>query len=86
MNTKSATIHCEFCVACSRRAQPVWFRIVKWIGILVGAARFHEQGWSWWALAGLATAVTFVPVLYRWKTETWTRAWGGRNNLEAGRD
>jgi hypothetical protein len=40
MNT---TIRREFRVAFSRRAQPVRFRIAKWICILVGVALFHDQ-------------------------------------------
>jgi hypothetical protein len=86
MNTLNIALRREFRVAFSRRAQPVWVRIVKWTCLLVGAAMFHDRRWFWWTLAGLATAGTLVHLLYRWKTRTWTRAWGGWKDLEAGRD
>lgn len=73
-------------IAFSRRAQPVWFRIIKWTCILVGIALFHDQRLFWWTFAGLAAAGTFVHFIYRRKTTTWTRAWGGWSDLEAGRD
>jgi hypothetical protein len=82
----NATIRREFRVAFSRRAQPVRFRIAKWICIMVGVALFHDQRWFWWTLAGLAFAGTLLHLFYRWKTKTWTRAWGGWNDLAAGRE
>ena len=86
MNALKTTLRREFRVAFSRRAQPVWFRIVKWICILVGVALYHDRRWFWWTLAGLATAGFFVHLLYRRKTKVWTRAWGGWNDLAAGRN
>jgi hypothetical protein len=86
MNTLSTAIRREFRVAFSRRAQPVWFRIVKWTCILTGVALFHDRRWFWLTLAGLALAGCCVHILYRCKTKTWTRAWGGWNDLPAGRD
>ncbi|MEO6588482.1 MAG: hypothetical protein ABIP06_04050 [Pyrinomonadaceae bacterium] len=76
----------ELRVAFSRRAQPVWFRILKWTCILTGVSLLHDRPWFWWTLAGLAGLGTLVHFLYRRKTRTWTRAWGGWNDLEAGRD
>ena len=86
MNTLAQALRREARVAFSRHAQPVWFRILKWICILVGVLLFHDRSWFWWTLAGLATAAFCVHFLYRCKTKTWTRAWGGWNDLEAGRD
>lgn len=86
MNTISVAIRREFRVAFSRRAQPVWFRIVKWTFLLVGVALLHDRAWFWWTLAGLATAGTALHLFYRRKTRVWTRAWGGWKDLEAGRD
>jgi hypothetical protein len=76
----------ELRVAFSRRAQPVWFRGVKWLCILIGIALFHDRRWFWWTLAGLAAAGISLHVFYRWKTNVWTRAWGGWNDVEAGRE
>ena len=86
MNTLAYSLRREFRVAFSRRAQPVWFRIVKWSCILTGVALFSDRHWFWWTLGGLALAGSCLHCLYRCKTKTWTRAWGGWNDLEAGRD
>lgn len=86
MNTLNIALRRELRVCFSRRAQPVWFRILKWTCILAGIAWFHDRRWFWWTLAGLAVTGTLLHFFYRWKTETWTRAWGGWNDLEAGRD
>jgi hypothetical protein len=81
-----AAVRREFRVAFSRHAQPVWFRVVKWTCILTGLALFHDQSWFWRTLAALALAGTVVHFIYRSKTKIWTRAWGGWNDLAAGRD
>lgn len=86
MKTFAAAVRRECRVAFSRRAQPVWFRILKWTCILTGAALFHTWRWFWLTFAGLAVASFSLHFLYRWKTKIWTRAWGGWNDLEAGRD
>ena len=69
-----------------RRAQPVWFRIVKWTGILVAVAWFYDRRWFWWTPASLTVVGTLLHFFYRRKTRTWTRAWGGWNDLAAGCD
>jgi hypothetical protein len=73
----------EMRVAFSRRAQPVWFRVVKWV-ILIGAiVMFRRAPYFWaWMLAALALALT-VHFIWRWKTKAWTQPWGGWNDLEA---
>ncbi len=86
MNTFNLALRREMRVAFSRRAQPVWFRVIKWTCLLVGVAWFHDQRWFWWTLASLAVTGTALHFFYRWKTETWKRAWGGWNDLAAGRD
>ena len=85
MNTFNTALRREFRVAFSRHAQPVWFRIVKWTCILIGVALFYDRAWFWWALAGLAIAGCFMHLIYRSKTKVWTRAWGGWDDLAAGR-
>ena len=86
MNALKTALRRECRVAFSRRAQPVWFRIVKWICILVSVALFHDRRWFWWTFAGLFLVAMLVHLLYRWRTKVWTRAWGGWNDLAAGRD
>jgi hypothetical protein len=81
---KTSAIRRELRVAFSPRAQPVWFRVIKWTCIVVGAMLFHEQRCFWWTLASLAAAGTLLHFFYRWKTKGWTRAWGGWKDLAAG--
>ena len=71
-------------VAFSRTAQPVWFRITKWV-VLVGVTRrLYGTRWFWTWIAGGAVASTAVHFVYRWKTQGWTQPWGGWNDLAAG--
>jgi len=86
MNNTGTILRREFRVAFSPRAQPVWFRIIKWTCILLGAAMFYDRRWFWQTLLCLAGAGTVMHFFYRWKTKAWTRAWGGWNDLAAGRD
>ena len=86
MNLMNAAIRRELRVAFSPRAQPVWFRVLKWICMLVSVVLFHDRSWFWWCFAVVAVAAMLSHLLYRWKTNVWTRPWGGWNDLAAGRD
>jgi membrane protease YdiL (CAAX protease family) len=86
MNALQVALRREFRVAFSRRAQPLWFRFLKWVGLLTAVALWHERPGFWPALAGLTVAALVMHCFYRWKTRTWTRPWGGWNDLPAGRD
>jgi hypothetical protein len=86
MNRVNRIVRREMRVAFSRHAQPAWFRVVKWACILAGGAMFYDRRWFWCAMAGLAIAGTATHFFYRWKTKTWTRAWGGWDDLAAARD
>jgi len=75
----------EIRVAFSRKVQPLWFRIVKWvvfIGILVAVKNTKA---FWYVLIGLPLLGVTVHLFYRWKTKGWTQPWGGWKDLEAGR-
>ena len=75
----------ELRVAFSRRGQPIWFRVLKWMVLLaVGGYLWRRPHFWWWigSAAGLGVTVHFV---YRWKTNRWTRPWGGWNDLDAAR-
>jgi hypothetical protein len=75
----------ELRIAFSRRGQPLWFRIGKWIFFLGTAAAFYgSEGFGYW-IAGLLLAGLTVHLIYRWRTRGWTRPWGGWDDLEAGR-
>ena len=73
----------EMRVAFSGRAQPVWFRVLKW-AIAVGVSTLlwrTEYFWLWMLGApGLGLTVHFI---WRWKTKGWTQPWGGWDDLEA---
>jgi hypothetical protein len=75
----------EVRVALSPRAQPWWFRLLKWVVIVTLSVRYwrHPSFW-WWAAGALALALT-VHFIWRWKTDGWTRPWGGWNDVEAAR-
>jgi hypothetical protein len=63
------TLKREIAVAFSRRAQPVWFRVLKWI-VLISAAVFFWGAPSFWLwVAGMAFAGLLLHFFYRWKTQ-----------------
>ena len=73
----------EIRVALSRRAQAVWFRVLKWVIALGVGVLFWGQPYFWlWILAALSLALT-VHFIWRWKTKGWTQPWGGWDDLEA---
>ena len=72
----------EVRVALSKRAQPVWFRILKWIVILVVGVKLWRTTYFWPVFgAALALSLTLHAV-WRWKTRGWTRPWGSWNDVE----
>ena len=75
----------ELRVALSRRVQPVWFRIVKWITLLIVSFLLWPTPYFWWWIGGGLTLGIPVHLIYRWKTKAWTRAWGGWDDLDAGK-
>jgi hypothetical protein len=72
-------------VALSRRAQPIWFRVVKWLIILLAAALWWRKPLFWWWVLGALILSMSLHAFWRWKTKGWTQPWGGWNDLEAGR-
>jgi hypothetical protein len=81
-----AGIRREIRIALSRRAQPLWFRALKWVVILTLIALFWGRAWFWWAMLGAVAVAVAAHLLYRHKTYAWTRPWGGWDDLPAGRD
>ena len=69
-------------VALSRKAQPVWFRVVKWIVFLGVGVMLWGTGSFWWALLAALVLGVGLHLLWRWKTKGWTRPWGGWNDVE----
>jgi hypothetical protein len=74
----------ELRVAFSKNAQPVWFRIAKWLVFLTGFGWLwqsrRDQFWYW--LTGALLAGLAVHSVWRWQTHGWTRPWGGWNDVE----
>ena len=79
------TITREVRVAFSPRAQPVWFRLTKWLVFLGVAAVLRRTSYFRLWLLGAILAGLGVHLLGRWKTQGWTRAWGGWTDVEAAR-
>jgi hypothetical protein len=76
------TLKREVRVALSRRAQPVWFRIVKWLVIVGVSVTLWRTPYFWpWILGGLGLGLT-VHFIWRWKTKGWRQPWGGWKDLE----
>lgn len=73
----------ELRVAFSRKAQPVWFRITKWIVIIgISALLWRKPTFWFWILGALGLGLT-VHIVWRWQTKGWTRPWGGWDDVEA---
>ncbi|MEO6001763.1 MAG: hypothetical protein ABIZ04_04140 [Opitutus sp.] len=75
----------EFRVAFSRNGQPLWFRAAKWIVIVSFTAVYWRSIVYWCVVAGLLCLGVGAHFFYRYKTDRWRRAWGGWNDLDAGR-
>ena len=85
MNDLFRILHREWRVAVSKRGQPVWFRVMKWIFALTVGYELWGTRWFMIFVVGATTLGLTVHFVYRWKTCVWTRPWGGWDDLEAGR-
>ena len=73
----------EMRVAFSVRAQPVWFRGLKWvIAVGISVLLWRTLYFWWWILGALGLGLT-VHFIWRWKTKGWTQPWGGWDDLES---
>ncbi|MBA3531652.1 MAG: hypothetical protein H0T73_07035 [Ardenticatenales bacterium] len=76
----------ELRVAFSRGAQPVWFRVLKWVlFISLTVALRRSATLRVWLLGGPLVGLV-VHFIYRWKTAAWTQPWGGWEDLAAAQD
>lgn len=72
----SKTIKREIEVAFSKHAQPVWFRIIKYI-VLGGLIYFlWGSEWLWPILGGIFILGLSLHFWYRYKTKGWTKTYG----------
>ena len=69
----------ELRVAFSIKAQPVWFRVIKWTVFLMvfGSLWRTRRAWFWRLLPSAAIVGVVIHLIWRWKTDGWTRSWGG---------
>ena len=72
----------EVRVATSLRAQPLWFRLLKWVVIITVCVRYWRRPAFWWWMAGALALALTVHFIWRWKTDGWTRPWGGWDDVE----
>jgi hypothetical protein len=79
------TLKREARVAFSRKAQPAWFRLTKWIVIVTLGIRFWHSRYFWWGLLGAMIIGLALHAIWRWKTNGWTKPWGGWNDVDPGR-
>lgn len=80
--TMQTSLKREARVAFSRRAQPVWFRILKWVIAIGVSATLWRTPFFWWWIVGALVLSVSVHLFWRWKTRGWTRPWGGWNDVE----
>ena len=83
MNTFTALVRREFRVALSPKAQPIWFRVLKWTALIAFTVRYHGTPWFWPTVAVALAAALILHFFYRWKTCGWTRSWGGWNDVSS---
>lgn len=69
-------------VAFSRSAQPHWFRVVKWIVIIAVVRYLWDRPSFWWWIGGVSVLAITLQLVWRVKTHTWTRAWGGWDDVD----
>jgi hypothetical protein len=73
----------ELQVAFSRKAQPIWFRVVKWLLFIGISALLWSTPYFWWWILGMLGLSLTVHFVWRWKTKGWTRPWRGWKDIEA---
>jgi len=72
----------ELRVAFSLKAQPLWFRILKWTMAIWISVRLWPTRYFWvWIFGAVGVSLT-LHMFWRWKTKRWTQPWGGWNDLE----
>jgi hypothetical protein len=75
----------ELRVAFSRKTQPVWFRVVKWLLFIGFSVLLWFTPYFWWWILGMIGLSLSVHFIWRWKTQGWTRPWRGWKDVEAAR-
>jgi hypothetical protein len=71
----------ELQVAFSPRAQPWWFRLIKWSLIIAITVRYRQHWWFRYVAGSTLVAALSLHFFYRWKTHGWQRPWGGWDDV-----
>lgn len=72
----------EVRVAFSRRAQPPWFRLLKWVAIIAALRYLWGRPSFWWWVGGAIVLVLSLHLFWRVKTRGWTRPWLGWSDVD----
>jgi hypothetical protein len=67
----------EIEVAFSKHSQPVWFRVTKWVVIIIGVYFLHDKEFFWPLVLFLTVVALALHLLWRYKTNRWTQSWIG---------
>ena len=70
------TLKRELEVVFSKNAQPIWFRITKWVVYIGLAYLLYGTNWFWAWVVGLPVVGLVMHFVFRWKTKGWTKSWG----------
>jgi hypothetical protein len=67
----------EYEVAFSKNAQPIWLRVVKYLVLACSIYFFWRSTLFWIILAIVLFLSLALHFWYRYKTEGWTKSYGG---------
>lgn len=72
----------EVRVALSPRAQPVPFRVVKWLVAIIVSVLLWSTPYFWWWIGGALAISLTLHLIWRWGTRGWTRPWAGWDDVK----
>lgn len=72
----SKIINREIEVAFSKHAQPVWFRIIKYVVLITALYFFWKEKLFWIILLIVFMLGLILHFWYRYKTQGWTKTYG----------
>lgn len=67
----------ELEVAFSKKSQPLWFRLLKYLVLGVAIFFFWRSRTFWFILLGFFVLSIILHFWYRHKTQGWTKSFGG---------
>lgn len=72
---KTGTFKRELEVAFSKKSQPVYFRVIKYIVLAAICWIFWDSGYLVWIFVALLIPSLALHIYYRYKTERWTKSY-----------